>query len=141
MGFRNKTISNYFKDRIEYLRSKRFPDEDIPVIIERAPTILNLNVKDLDANLGYLQKDFKLKGNIIDFNCTDAQSVIFSGLTHKINDHLLRGTRNTYYTQCILVQSHLFRSTVIYGYFLAKNEWLFKGDSTVYLWITKRKVC
>ena len=31
-------------------------------MIKRVPTIINVSVKDLDANLGYIQKEFKLKG-------------------------------------------------------------------------------
>ena len=41
---------------------KRFPPYDIPHMIKRVPTIINVSVKDLDANLGYIQKEFKLKG-------------------------------------------------------------------------------
>ena len=58
-------MSSYYiciQERVQYLLDKRFPPYDIPDMIKRVPTIINVSVKDLDANLGYIQKEFKLNG-------------------------------------------------------------------------------
>jgi mTERF len=48
--------------RINYLESKKFSQDSIARIVSRQPEILTLPTKGLDAQLGYLQKDFMLSG-------------------------------------------------------------------------------
>ena len=48
--------------RIEYLKSKRFSEDDIAEIICKAPKWLRLTVEQVDTKLGWLQKEFQLTG-------------------------------------------------------------------------------
>ncbi len=47
---------------MNYLESKRFDRDSIVRILTKAPTILSLAVKQVDANLGFLQQQFHLSG-------------------------------------------------------------------------------
>jgi hypothetical protein len=49
--------------RMNYFLSKKFKKEDIASIVMRQPKILGLKVDQIDSQLGYLQKQFKLTGN------------------------------------------------------------------------------
>ena len=49
--------------RVNYLQSKKFSVDAIARIISVAPQAMSLTTKELDAQLGYFQKEFKLKGN------------------------------------------------------------------------------
>lgn len=48
--------------RIEYLKSKKFEQEDIVKIICTAPKWLSLSVEEVDTRLGWFQKEFGLTG-------------------------------------------------------------------------------
>lgn len=48
--------------RIDYLRSKRFTDENIADIVSKAPRWLRLSVEQVDTKLGWLQNEFSLTG-------------------------------------------------------------------------------
>jgi mTERF domain-containing protein len=49
--------------RLEYLRSKKFSNEEISLIIKTVPTMLNMNVEKVDSVLGWYQSQFKLSGS------------------------------------------------------------------------------
>ncbi len=49
--------------RLDYLRSKKFTEQQIVEMIVRAPRLLNIIVEKLDTKLGWLQKEFHLNGN------------------------------------------------------------------------------
>lgn len=51
--------------RINYLESKRFTADEIRSIVERNPLWLLFTTKRIDTRLGFLQKEFQLKGNQI----------------------------------------------------------------------------
>ena len=48
--------------RVAYFKSKAFDSEAIARIIAKAPPMLSYTVKQIDTQLGYLQKEFKLTG-------------------------------------------------------------------------------
>ena len=49
--------------RLEYLKSKKFTQEMIQMILIRYPPFLNFTVKRVDTALGFLQREFRLTGN------------------------------------------------------------------------------
>ena len=49
--------------RVNYFESKRFSKTAIAAILTRHPSLLHLSTKEVDLQLGVLQKDFMLKGN------------------------------------------------------------------------------
>lgn len=49
-------------NRIGYLKSKKFSEEDIVKILCKAPKWLSLNVLEVDSRLGWFQKEFCLTG-------------------------------------------------------------------------------
>ena len=67
-GFLTKNPSIFLESlenlqiRIDYLQSKKFSNEAIARIVTKAPTLLSTSVKAVDAQLGYLQKEFHLTG-------------------------------------------------------------------------------
>jgi len=50
--------------RINYLDSKKFSQDAVVRVISNQPAILITPTKEIDSQLGYLQKDFMLKGNV-----------------------------------------------------------------------------
>ncbi len=54
---------------VDYLRQKRFPEHELPNIVTRCPTIFTQTVREIDANLGYLQRVFKLSGACVGEVC------------------------------------------------------------------------
>lgn len=54
---------NDLETRVDYLRSKRFSEDNIAEIITRAPRWLRLSVEQVDTKLGWIQNEFNLTGN------------------------------------------------------------------------------
>jgi len=54
---------DHLQVRINYLASKKFSIDAVSRIITKAPDVLSMTTKDLDKQLGYYQKEFKLTGN------------------------------------------------------------------------------
>ncbi|XP_055345582.1 transcription termination factor 3, mitochondrial-like isoform X2 [Paramacrobiotus metropolitanus] len=50
-------------EKVEYLRSKKFPPEAVARILVKAPLLFSLSVRHVDKQLGALQRTFKLTGD------------------------------------------------------------------------------
>jgi mTERF domain-containing protein len=48
--------------RLNYLKSKRFSKKSLATIVSAAPELLSVPTQDLDKNLGFIQKEFRLAG-------------------------------------------------------------------------------
>ncbi|XP_063408188.1 transcription termination factor 3, mitochondrial-like [Mytilus trossulus] len=64
------------KVRINYLRSKRFSKVNIASIVTRNSKALSLTVEQLDGQLGYYQKQFKLSGSEVRQSMTKCPKLI-----------------------------------------------------------------
>ena len=53
---------DHLQVRVNYLASKKFSSGDISRIVTKAPGVLSMMTKDLDKQLGYYQKEFRLTG-------------------------------------------------------------------------------
>lgn len=62
--------------RINYLRSKKFSKESISSIVTRNPKALSLTVEQLDGQLGFYQKQFKLSGSEVRRSMTKCPKLI-----------------------------------------------------------------
>lgn len=49
--------------RVNYLKSKKFKTDEITSIVERNPSWLMHTTRDIDARLGFFQREFRLSGN------------------------------------------------------------------------------
>ncbi|KFD58993.1 hypothetical protein M514_00156 [Trichuris suis] len=67
------------RSRIEYLKSKNFPDASITRIILKARYWLNFEVQSVDARLGWYQKQFKLSGDEVRQIVTENPKLITFG--------------------------------------------------------------
>ncbi|CDW54277.1 Putative mitochondrial transcription termination factor mterf [Trichuris trichiura] len=67
------------RSRIEYLKSKNFPDASITRIIMKARYWLNFEVQSIDARLGWYQKQFKLSGDEVRQIVTENPKLITFG--------------------------------------------------------------
>ncbi|GBM80549.1 Transcription termination factor 3, mitochondrial, partial [Araneus ventricosus] len=77
-----------FKERIEdlevrinYLKSKKFTSDAIARIIANNPYFLNLDTKQVDNRLGFLQKQFSLTGNEVRYLVAKCPKLV----THSMN--------------------------------------------------------
>ena len=95
--------------RVNYLESKKFSLEAIAKVVSSQPMILMLATKDADAQLGYLQKDFKLNGKIL-FNYK-----LHNACIHFINE-------NAYNTTCVGTNIHI---GLIYSIECHPNKYMF----------------
>ncbi|VDI56709.1 mTERF domain-containing protein, mitochondrial [Mytilus galloprovincialis] len=64
------------KVRINYLRSKRFSKDNIASIVTRNSKALSLTVEQLDGQLGFYQKQFKLSGSEVRQSMTKCPKLI-----------------------------------------------------------------
>lgn len=61
---------DHLQVRVNYLAAKKFSADDISRIVTKAPAMLSMTTKDLDKQLGYYQKEFRLTGDEVRYVIT-----------------------------------------------------------------------